>query len=130
MAGSKRKNTYQVRDSKISNEISREIVIERERKHISIRSTIRTRKPKKESDRMLAGCDGCQEIVKAEVKTINAKEWNLHICDVSLSASFECGKIDCRYSIGACCIEYQFCPECFANKEIVKKTFEEGISFP
>ena len=113
-----------------SDEISREIDIERERKRISKFSTCRTRKPKKESDCMLAGCDGCQEIVEVEVKTINAKEWNPHICDVSLSASFECGKIDCRYSIGACCIEYQFCPECFANKEIVKKIFEEGISFP
>ena len=54
------------------------------------------------------------------------KEWNPHTCDVPLSVFFECGKMDCPYSIGA--IEYQFCPECFANKEIVKKTFEEGIS--
>ena len=31
---------------------------------------------KEEDDNMLAGCDGCQQIVKVEVKTINAKEWN------------------------------------------------------
>lgn len=78
---------------------------------------------------MPGGCDGCQQFVTGEVKTINAKEWNPILCSFPVLVSHICEHWGCKYSIGKGCIEYQFCPECLANEEIVRKTFEEGMSF-
>lgn len=77
--------------------------------------------------RMAAICDGYKKFVNSEVTTLNAKSWNPGICDVAVESSWQCANAECKYSIwGECCLEYQFCPDCLSDQEILRKTFEEN----
>ena len=78
---------------------------------------------------MMSLCDGCEKFFRVELKSFNAKKWKPSICNVSYEESESCDNIDCDYNLDAeCCVDFQFCEECYSNKQVIEATFVNFIN--
>jgi hypothetical protein len=74
----------------------------------------------------ISPCDGCNRIFNGLLKTINAKEWDNKVCNVSVEKSSFCSNYRCKFSLeGECCVEFQFCDDCLNGKTAVDKVFNK-----